>query len=337
MHSSLSFQRWIRINLILMVFLLLAVALFSMIGNPIVSPEIFWSKGDELFHDLFFHARLPRVILGVVVGCGLSSSGVAFQSLLRNPMADPYILGVSGGAALGGVLAMALGAPFELVSLTSFLFALGSIYFIYKLSLIQGRLTTPSLLLNGVMFNAFAFALILLIHSLMTPGQTQQIFYVLMGSLEAQRLGDVLWVFLLSLFGLVLLFFQSSSMNIGSLGEDSAGQLGLSVERHRRIVFFAASLIVGATVSISGLIGFVGLFIPHFARLLFGSDHRLLLPASGLLGGIYLVICDFLAKTLLSSNASFGTELPVGVVTALMGGPFFIFLLRKNIQRSLIR
>lgn len=329
MNHPLTFQRWLSTNLLLFIALIAVVIGFSFLGNPIVSPEVLFSSESSLGRDIFLQARLPRVLLAVFVGAALSSSGVAFQSLLRNPLADPYILGVSGGAALGGVLALALGLPFQLISLIAFVFALGSLILIYFIAQVQGRLPVHTLLLTGVIFNAFSFALILLVNSLVNIGQAHQILYLLLGSLDAQPLSYVLWVGGFTLAGFLLLFWQSSRMNVISLGEETAVQLGVSVERYRKLLFVAASVMVGASVAIAGLIGFVGLVVPHLIRFLFGSDHRLLLPASALGGGLFLVICDFVARTLFSGS-DFQTQLPIGVVTALIGGPFFVFLLKKR-------
>ncbi|MBI2339153.1 MAG: iron ABC transporter permease, partial [Deltaproteobacteria bacterium] len=288
MQTSLNFNRWLAWMLGLGVLTAAAIVLFSFLGNPPISPSALWS-GSELARDLFVHARLPRVLLAVFVGAGLASSGVAFQSLLRNPLADPYILGVSGGAALGGVLALALKLPFALISLLAFGFALGSLLLIYFVARVEGRLPAHSLLLTGVIFNAFAFALILLINSLVSLGEAHQILFLLMGSLEPPPLGQVAWVGCFTLIGLIILTAQASKMNVISLGDESAAQLGVSATTHRKVIFFAASVMVGASVATVGLIGFVGLVVPHMVRMRFGADHRVLLPLSAVGGGLFLL------------------------------------------------
>lgn len=315
-------------NLLLLLGLGVIVSIFSFLGNPLVSPLSLFSGDNPIAGDLYFHARLPRTLLAVFVGAALSSSGVAFQSLLRNPLADPYILGVSGGAALGGVLALALNLPFSLISVLAFGFALGSLFLIYFVAKVEGRLPAHSLLLTGVIFNAFAFALILLINSLVTLGEAHQILFLLMGSLEARPMAEVFWVGLFTFLGLAILVFQSSRMNVISLGDETAAQLGVTPATHRKIIFFAASVMVGASVAVAGLIGFVGLVVPHVCRMIFGPDHRVLMPLSALGGGLFLVLCDFLARTLVS-GAGFQTQLPIGVVTALIGAPFFVWLMKK--------
>ncbi|MDO8520329.1 MAG: iron ABC transporter permease [Deltaproteobacteria bacterium] len=323
----LTIKRWVIINSTLFSFLIFSVFLFSFLGNPVLSP--FDLGHDPMARDLFFGARLPRVLLALCVGASLSTSGVVFQSLLRNPLADPYILGVSGGAALGGVVSLAIGLPYPLMSVIAFLFALGTLFLVYFMAQVKGRLPSQTLLLTGIVFNAFAFALILLINSLTNMGEIHQILYLLMGSLEAQELKTVAWLLGFTAVGLAVVMACARPMNVISLGEEPASQLGIDPDRLRKILFFAASLLVGASVALAGLIGFVGLFVPHILRLAFGPDHRLLLPASALGGGIFLITCDFAAKTLFSGG-DFQTQIPVGVITALIGGPFFVFLLKRG-------
>src|SRR5262249_18909510 len=259
--------------------------------------------------------------------------GVAFQSLLRNPMADPYILGVSGGAALGSVVAVSLGLAFHYVSGIAFAASLLSLLLIYWIAQTKGRLPVYTLLLTGVIFNAFSFALIIVINSLVNFEQADRIWYLMVGSLDAENYGKIALVGAFVLAGFLLLFFHAGKMNLMAMGDATAKYLGLDVERFRRYIFFAASLMIGATVSLSGLIGFVGLFIPHMVRLRLGSDPRLLLPASALFGAAFLVLADLLARTLLV-GASYQTQLPVGVITALIGGPFFVYLVKKPSSRG---
>lgn len=324
----LTFQKWFLVNLLLFLGLVFSIFVFSFAGRPFLFPTILLNPEDPYF-DILTKVRLPRVILAACVGANLSSSGLAFQALLRNPLADPYILGVSGGAALGGVVMLVMGLPFQIVLGGSFLAGMASLFLIYWIARVDGRLPVHTLLLTGVIFNAFAFALVLLINSLVSLGQAHQILYLLMGSLEAHQPEMIFWMALVSMLGFIFLLANASRMNVVALGEESATQLGLDVEAYRRVLFFAASLMVGASVAVAGLIGFVGLFVPHILRLVLGSDHRLLIPASALGGGIFLILCDFLARTLFVGN-DFLTQLPVGVITALIGGPFFVYLLKKR-------
>lgn len=329
MKQMLTMKRFALINTGFLLVLVFFALLFCFVGDPYISPRVLWQQGHSLDQSILFYARLPRILLAIFVGAGLSMSGVSFQSLLRNPLADPYILGVSGGAALGSVLGLAFALSYTGVSLLAFAFGFLSLFLIYWIAQVRGTLPVHTLLLTGVIFNAFSFALILLINSLVSIGQAHQILYLLMGSLEAHSMDAVLWVGGMTLIGLVILLFQVSAMNVVSLGEQSAIQLGVSVHRSRKWIFLGASIMVGASVALSGLIGFVGLFVPHMVRLMFGNDHRLLLPLSATLGGVFLLISDFVARTLFSGT-EFQTQLPVGVVTALIGGPFFVYLLKTS-------
>lgn len=321
-------KQWLGLNAVLLGLLILTIIVFTMLGRPIIGLVGLW-QSDHLSQEIFFHVRLPRVLLAAFVGASLSASGVAFQSLLRNPLADPYILGVAGGAALGSVLSLALGVGPIFLPLIAFLAALASLGIIYRLARVGSSLPVHSLLLTGVIFNALSFALILLVNSLVQEGRLHQILYLLMGSLDAIELKSVLLVGGVSGIGFGCVLFSATKMNLVSLGEEAAQQLGLNVGRYHRLLFVGASLMVGAAVSMAGLIGFVGLFIPHVMRMIFGMDHRVLVTTSALGGGIFLILCDFVARYLLSYEI-FQTQLPVGVITALIGGPLFFYLLKRS-------
>lgn len=329
---ALTRRRMVAVLAALALFLLLAVALAVFVGGPL-DLGLAWRDRLSPDHDILFYSRLPRVLLGLIVGFALSSGGVAFQSLLRNPMADPYILGVSGGAALGSVVAVSIGLAFTWVSSVAFLSSLASLLLIYWIAQQRGRLPVYTLLLTGVIFNAFSFALIMFINSLVSFEQAHRIWYLMVGSLEAESYSKILVVGTFVFLGFSILYLHAGKMNLMAMGDQSAQYLGLDVERFRRHIFFAASLMIGATVSLSGLIGFVGLFIPHMVRLRLGADHRLLLPASALFGAAFLVLADLAARSLLA-GADYQTQLPVGVLTALIGGPFFVYLVKKPSSRG---
>lgn len=325
-------KKRLSVILVSLFFFLVAVSLFSLsVGGAPISLKQAWQNPLSADHDILFYARLPRVLLGILVGFALSSGGVAFQSLLRNPLADPYILGVSGGAALGSVVAVALGLPFTWVSLIAFASSVLSLMLIYWIAQVKGRLQVSTLLLTGVIFNAFTFALIMFLNSLVSFEQAHRIWYLMVGSLASETYGKLIVVAVFVFLGFIILLFSSQGMNLMAAGEESAQYLGLDLYRFRARLFVAASLMVGATVSLAGLIGFVGLFVPHMMRLLLGSDHRLLLPASALFGASFLVLADWVARTALSGMA-FQTQLPVGVLTALIGGPFFVYLLKRRVR-----
>jgi ABC-type Fe3+-siderophore transport system, permease component len=332
--TTLQGPRFFKVLGLLTLLLLAACALALALGSSSLNWNAVLHRVPGPDYDIFFYSRLPRVLLGLLVGFALSSGGVAFQSLLRNPLADPYILGVSGGAALGSVIAVSLGLHFSYVSGLAFAASLLTLLLIYWVAQTQGRLPVPTLLLTGVIFNAFSFALIMFINSLVSFEQAHRIWYLMVGSLETESYGKILLVAVFIAAGFSMLFLNSSKMNLMALGEENAQYLGLNVERFRKVIFFSASLMIGATVSVSGLIGFVGLFIPHMMRLTLGSDHRLLLPASALFGASFLILADLLARTLVA-GADYQTQLPVGVITALVGGPFFVYLVKRPSSRGI--
>lgn len=285
-------------------------------------------RGD-LDDFIFFQLSLPRFIMAFLVGAALSVAGVAFQSLLRNPLADPYILGVSGGAALGYVLAIVLGLPLFFVPIAGYVAALISLGLIYQLASTRGVLSVMSLLLTGVVFNAFSFSLILVINALANFGQAHQILYLMLGSVEAVSWDRIILFAGFFLVSFVILWTRSRALNLLALGDEEAFHLGVNVRREKIIVFVLTSLLVGASVSLCGLIGFVGLFVPHLVRLCWGADNRVVLPVSALVGGVFLVMSDFLAAHVISFQA-LHTKLPVGAVTALIGAPLFVFLLKRQ-------
>ena len=282
--------------------------------------------------DIVLLVRLPRVLLGALVGASLAVAGVLFQALLRNPLADPYVLGVSGGAALGGILVLSLGSAVGLsyaaVPPAAFAGAVLTTAVLYAIAGTNARVSATSLLLTGVVFNAFASAAIVFLASIAGLTEGASIFLWLIGSLSSIRVEVTGWVAAFLALGLGCALPLARSLNLAALGEESAQQLGVDIDRQRRVVLIITSLMVGAAVSVAGLVGFVGLIIPHLLRLLYGPDHRLLIPASALAGAAFLVVCDAIARTALD-----GRELPVGAITALAGGPLFLWLLRRQQRR----
>lgn len=281
---------------------------------------------------ILFRIRLPRVLLGAVVGASLAGAGVAFQALLRNPLADPFILGVSGGAALGATIALVAGAGAGIlgtsaVQASSFAGAMLATLLIYSISRTAGRLPPHTVLLAGVVFNAFAAALILFLRSVTSPSKIQEILFWITGYLPALDYRRLAAVAAVACAGLLALFLMSAKMNAMTLGEEGAALLGVEVERLRVAVFFASSLVVASVVCHSGLIGFVGLVVPHAVRMIAGADHRLLLPASCLAGASFLMLSDLAARAAFPALHSLP---PAGVVTAFVGAPFFLFLLWRR-------
>jgi iron complex transport system permease protein len=281
--------------------------------------------------QIFFVARLPRVLAGALVGAGLASAGVVFQALLRNPLATPFTLGVSAGAALGAMLAITFPislafAGLPAVPVASFLGAVGAVGIVYALASGRRRaLSTEVLLLAGVTLNAFFSALILFVQYLADFSQTLRTVRWLMGNLDVAGYDPILAALPLTLAGLAIFAWLPRSLNLLALGADAAASRGVDVVRAQRVAFFSASLVTGAAVSLGGPIGFIGIVVPHLVRLMVGADHRVVLPASALFGAAFLVLCDVGARTILSP-----LELPVGIITAMIGGPFFLWLLVRR-------
>ena len=315
---------------ILVVALLAAVSLGSGDASPM---GLMSGDPDPGERAILLRIRLPHVLLAGLLGGMLTVSGVVFQALLRNPLADPYILGVSGGASIGGVLALVLGlgtagglAGILGVRGFAFLGALGALVLIERLATVDGRLTVYTVLLTGAIFNAFAAALIYFLQSIATLEQLRDVVFYLMG--EVPETTDLTTLALLATVGVAVtlaLVARARDYNALSLGEDGAAQLGVDVERLKRMTFVLGSLLTALAVSVAGMIGFVGLIVPHVLRISFGPDHRVLLPAGFLGGAAFLVLADLLARTVAAP-----VVLPVGVVTALVGGPFFLALLRRR-------
>ncbi|OPY03986.1 MAG: Hemin transport system permease protein HmuU [Syntrophaceae bacterium PtaB.Bin038] len=289
------------------------------------------SSLDEAERTILFSIRLPRIAFACVVGASLSMAGAVFQALLRNPLAEPYILGISGGAAVGAILGILMGAsliPLGVPAL-AFLGALLSVAVVFGIARTGRKLASNTLLLAGVILNAFFSSVIMLLLSSTTLNSdifsTHRILFWLMGDLGVAEGRDILFSAILFLGSFGVIYACARALNLMVLGEETAMQLGVDVERTKKVLFLAASLATAGAVASSGSIGFVGLIIPHLMRMLLGSDHRLLIPASVLFGAAFMVTADTIARTVTAP-----AELPVGVITALCGAPYFIYLLRKK-------
>jgi iron complex transport system permease protein len=291
--------------------------------------EVTWPANHEA---ILFQVRLPRVVAGALVGASLAAAGVLFQGLLRNPLADPYIIGTSAGAAFGATIAMLLPLGFSflgigMVPIFAFIGALGSVLIVYNIARVGGRTPVISLLLAGFALSALLVAAMAFMITVNDRLQLnlRQLYSFLMGGLSVSGWGQVGPLAPLAIGGIAFGQAMAAPLNAFALGDEGAAYLGVNVEREKVLVLAIGSLLTAAAVSISGLVGFVGLVVPHAMRLVLGPDHRLLLPAAALAGGAFLILSDLVARTLLSP-----TELPVGVVTALIGGPFFLYLLRRG-------
>ena len=288
-----------------------------------------WRAVDE---TIIFQIRLPRVIGGALVGAALATAGVLFQGLLRNPMADPYIIGTSAGAALGATIAMMLPINlaflgFGLVPVAAFIGALATVILVYNLARVGGKTPIISMLLAGFVVSALLAAVMAFMMSMSDRFglNLHSVYSFLMGHISVTGWGQIAIIAPLVIGGIIGARFFAFHLNAFSLGEEGAAYLGIEIERDKILILALGSLLTAAAVSISGLVGFVGLVVPHAVRLSLGPDHRLLLPASALAGAAFLVIADLLARILLAP-----VEIPVGVITAIIGAPFFIYLLRHT-------
>lgn len=329
-------SRWIVLFFILFSLVVLMAAPFA--GMTRVSLEgIFGSGRDALQSAIFWRIRVPRVLTAFLAGSGLAISGMAFQALFRNPLATPFTLGVSGGAAFGAALYMRLGVALALPGLSgttgaAFLGAVSVILLAYGLTRLQGGFATETLLLAGVALSYFLSSMILALQYSANLHDSFRLVRWLMGGLGLVGYDAVLTLFPLVATGSAALFLLRQEMNLLLLGDDLAMSRGMELQRTRLLLFFAVSLMVGGIVSVCGPIGFVGMMVPHICRLLVGNDHRLLFPASFFLGGAFLTVCDTGARILFAP-----AEIPVGVITALLGGPFFLLLLFSRNFRSRVQ
>ncbi len=314
--------------------LLLGVGIFSLsvgsAGIPVkkIMSIILEGRGS-VEYSILFDIRLPRILLGFAIGGALALSGVILQGMFRNPLVEPYTLGISGGAALGVCLNIVLRLNHSLgvysLPLFGFLGAGLVVVFIYSLSTKRGILKIQGLLLTGVMISFIASSLIMLIMAISRVEDLHGIVFWIMGSLEEPSWLFIKTTVLISVLGLIFSYKFSLDLNAFSLGEEQALHLGVNTEKTKRLLFILASFLTGCSVSIAGIIGFVGLVVPHFVRMFVGGDHRILLITSFLCGASFLIFCDTLARTIISPM-----ELPVGVITGIVGGSLFVYALSKK-------
>jgi iron complex transport system permease protein len=309
------------------IFLLLLLLLLAVCGASLFAGTTPVSLDDFLASGVF-KLRLARIILAVIAGAGLSVAGVVFQAVLRNPLADPYVLGVSSGAGLGAAAAILAGlatAGAWMLPSSAFVGALVTVLLVYVLARVRGAVPVHTLLLAGVVVGAGLSSVLTFLVSVSSYEQLHGVMWWLMGNLQIFD-----WTLLWSVggvvvCGVVITVLFSRSLNVMTLGEEAAAHLGLRVEATKKLFFVVGSLITGAVVGACGLIGFVGLIVPHSVRLMIGADHRRLVTGSALVGAIFLVVADALARTVMAPR-----EVPIGVLTAFVGCPFFIVLLRRR-------
>ncbi|MTI46586.1 MAG: iron ABC transporter permease [Firmicutes bacterium] len=306
------------------------ISKIKFIGNRVNVENI---KDSNIF--IVMNIRLPRILMASLVGAILSVVGASYQAIFKNPMADPFVMGVSSGAAFGATLGIILGLNkgilgFGLTSVIAFAGALLTTFLVYNLARVGNKISTTAILLAGIVVSSLLSSGI----SLMMIFNKDELINIVswtLGSFNGSSWTQLLVISIPATIGTIFLTTYSKELNAIVLGEDQAQNLGVNVELTKKIILVTASFLAACAVSVSGIIGFVGLIIPHLLRLVFGSDHRILLPVSVIGGSIFLLICDTLARTMLS-----GIEIPVGIITSLFGGPFFLYLLKRNRSKNLI-
>ncbi|HEX3746172.1 MAG TPA: iron ABC transporter permease [Bryobacteraceae bacterium] len=320
----------IKAMVILTLVLAASTAVALTVGSQKIDFGTLWS--DPFSRTLFFRLRLPRVLMGLTIGASLAVTGAALQALFRNPLADPYTLGISGGGALGASLAIALGwgarvAGVPLVFLASFAGAIVAATLVRAIARTGAVVLPGALLLSGVVVNLVSLAAVMTIEYVAAPNSSLEILRWIAGSLDVIGIAPVGYMLILLVPSWLVLLAFSRQLNLLAIDEDTATTLGVNVHRTETVVHTICSLIVGVTVAMGGTIGFVGLIVPHAVRLMFGEDLRVVLPGSLLLGAAFLVLADALGRSVMPSG-----ELPVGAITGLLGGPAFLWLLRRRRQ-----
>ncbi|MFC1867898.1 FecCD family ABC transporter permease [Thermodesulfobacteriota bacterium] len=328
----LTLRRVIGLSLIMCALLLAVMVVSLVVGTADISLKqvVDLLSGTLSRQDsaglIILKIRLPRIILAGLVGFALSLGGVVFQAILRNPLADPFILGVSSGSAFGAVLGIILGFSFGLgIPIMSFGGALITIYLVMTLGAKKMGMESSTILLTGVIINAFFTAIIMFFISTSSDSRLHTMLFWLYGDLSQSNYGQLAIIAPAVIIASLVLYIYARDLNLITAGDENALQLGVEVERTKKMGLLIISLIMGLVVAFSGLIGFVGLIVPHLVRMAFGSDHRILIPVASIGGAVFLIVADTLARTVMSPS-----ELPVGVITAFLGAPFFIILLKKR-------
>lgn len=288
----------------------------------------FTGKGDETSRIIILDLRLPRLIEAAVVGMGLSVAGTFFQGLLRNPMADPYILGISSGAALGATIATVLGLGILELNAMAFVASLITVVFVYTISKVSGRISMTTMLLSGIAISTFMSAIISLM-MLLNHNELARIIFWTMGGFSLVSWKDVMFSAPVIAIGSLSLYTFARDVNAILTGEEVAEHLGVNTELVKKAVLALGSLITATAVSVGGVIGFVGLIVPHISRLIVGPDNRVLVPFSAIMGATFLLFADVVARVILRP-----AEVPIGIITAALGGPFFLYLLVKNRRKG---
>lgn len=290
--------------------------------------NVFLGGGSETSRTIILNLRLPRAIESAIVGMGLSVVGTFFQGLLRNPMADPYVLGVSSGAAFGATIAIILGLGIFGLSFMAFITSLMTVFFVYTISKTGTRVSMTTMLLAGIAISAFMSAIISLM-MLLNHDEFSRIVFWTMGGFSLINWNSVVFTTPIIVIGSFVMYVFSRDVNAILTGEEVAEHLGVNTELVKKIILVTGSLVTATAVSVGGIIGFVGLIVPHISRLIVGPDNRVLVPFSAISGAIFLTFADLLARVILKPM-----EIPIGIITAAFGGPFFLYLLIKSKQKS---
>lgn len=337
---KIGFKKTSSIPLMLGILLFLVVAAMAIGTVYVPFPKIIhvilshWGltggEGIEAkYHSIIYAVRFPRVLAAVLIGAALAVSGTVMQGMFRNPMADPGIIGVSSGAGLGAVIAIASGLSMQSIFIKPLFASLGALLavsLIFLLSLTRGKVATFTLILSGIAVSTFLGSVTTLILSFISKDRVSEFIFWSVGNLADIRWASIGLVFIPILFGITILLLFSTDLNIMLLGEEEAHSVGLNSSKTRILLLIFVSVTTASAVCISGAISFVGLIVPHILRLLLGPDHRLLLPASAVGGAIFLVLCDLIVRSFMPQGANVG----VGVVTSMLGAPYFLFLLIKS-------
>ena len=328
-------------NIVLNILFLLTLTILTIAPfwgmEKISLSNLLTSGNEDVKAEIFWKIRTPRIIVAFIVGVALAISGLAFQAMFRNPLATPFTLGVSSGAAFGASVYIKMGIVFSILGISgqtlfAFLGAVVSIFIVYGITKLKKGFSTATMLIAGVAINFFFSSFILFIQYLSDFTHSFRIMRWLMGGFEIVGFKPVFSILPIVILGSIIIFYLTNELNLLTLGEDIAISRGADVSKTKAILFFSTSLMVGGVVSICGPIGFIGMMAPHICRLLIGPEHRYLTPATFLFGGAFLVFCDTLSRILIAP-----AEIPVGVITALLGGPFFLWLLLSgSSERSIV-
>lgn len=333
------------ILLVLGIILIFSIGFFSVIGTanisildsfkiigskiPLLKKYIDITNIKKSHQVIMWSVRLPRIFLGVLVGSSLAIAGAAFQGLFQNPMADPYIMGISSGAALGASLAIVFKINIKLlnipsISIFAFLGGIIAVFLVYNIGTVENKISTSRLLLSGIAVGQFLTAIMSIIMVLYSNDLSKIIFWT-MGGLAGKGWDPFMGIVVPTVLSMIFISFFSRDLNIMLTGEKEAKSMGVDIEKIKLYILVLGTFMTAMVVSVSGIIGFVGLIIPHVIRIIMGPDNRILIPASGLVGGIFIIVTDTIARTIISP-----VEIPVGIITSLFGGPFFIYLLKRG-------